>query len=70
MVGPESSEDSGTRLRPQEAACGVDELIVRAQRLSDRRRPAGGYPLEWLVEASQAGDLTAIAIAALRSDDR
>jgi hypothetical protein len=42
-------------------------LTARAQRLIDAPRPVRGYPLEWHVEASHVGDLTAIAVAALRS---
>jgi hypothetical protein len=30
-------------------------------------RPAGGYPIEWHVEAAHVGDLTAIATLALRT---
>jgi hypothetical protein len=42
-------------------------LIVRVQELLDMPRPVGGYPMEWYLEASQVGDLTAIATVALRS---
>jgi hypothetical protein len=45
----------------------VQELIGRAQRLADAPRPEGGHPLAWHVEASHVGDLTAIAVAALRA---
>jgi hypothetical protein len=45
----------------------VQELIARAQRLADTPLPAGGYPLAWHVEALHVGDLSAIAVAALRT---
>jgi hypothetical protein len=45
----------------------VEDLIARGQRLVDSPRPAGGYPLGWHVEALHVGDLTAIAVAALRA---
>jgi hypothetical protein len=45
----------------------VQGLTARAQRLIDLPRPVGGYSLEWHVEALHVGDLTAIAVAALRS---
>ncbi len=44
----------------------VQDVIARAQRLVDVPRPATGYPLAWHVEASNIGDLKAIAVAALR----
>jgi hypothetical protein len=44
----------------------VDDIVDRAQRLIDSPRPYDGYPLEWHYEALNVGDLTAIAIAALR----
>jgi hypothetical protein len=47
----------------------VQNLMARAQRLLDSPRPVGGYPLEWHVEALHVGDLTAIAVAALRASD-
>jgi hypothetical protein len=37
------------------------------QRLIDSPRPYDGYPLEWHVEALNVGDLTAIAMFALRA---
>lgn len=43
------------------------ELIARVQRLMDTRRPAGGYPLEHIVEAYYLGDISAIAALSLRS---
>lgn len=46
---------------------GAKELIARAQALVDTPRPVDGYPLEWLIEASHVGDLTAVATAALRA---
>jgi hypothetical protein len=33
-------------------------------------RPVDGYPLEWFVEASQLGDVTALAMISLRSGER
>ena len=45
----------------------AEELIERAQRLSDTPRPPGGHSLEWCVEAKHVGDLNAIAIASLRA---
>jgi hypothetical protein len=50
--------------RPQ--GPGAEELIARAQRLVDTPRPPDGYSLEWCAEAKHVGDLTAIAITALR----
>jgi hypothetical protein len=49
--------------------CGVRDLVGRAQRLVDSPRPVGGYPLAWHVEALHVGDLTAIAVAALRASE-
>lgn len=46
----------------------VQEVIARAQRLSESPRPVGGYSLQWYVEASLIGDMTAITAAALRSE--
>lgn len=46
---------------------GAKELIARAQQLADTPRPISEFPLEWLIEASHVGDLTAVAIAALRA---
>ncbi len=45
----------------------VQDVTARAQRLIDTPRPAGGHLLDWHVEAMHVGDLTAIAITALRS---
>jgi hypothetical protein len=45
----------------------VDDVVARAQRLIDSPQPYDGYPLEWHFEALNVGDLTAIAIAALRA---
>jgi hypothetical protein len=47
----------------------VDDVLARAQRLIESPRPYDGYPLEWHVEALNVGDLTAIAIAALRASN-
>jgi len=44
----------------------AQDLTARSQRLIDSPRPPGGYPLVWHIEALNVGDLTAIAIAALR----
>lgn len=57
-----SDSPSGTGGPPH----GVPEVIVRVQRLIDSPRPVGGYSMAWHVEALGAGDLTAIAVAALR----
>lgn len=46
--------------------CTAEDIIARAQRLIEAPRPAGGHPLAWYVEASNVGDLTTIAVAALR----
>jgi hypothetical protein len=46
---------------------GVEDVLARAERLIDSPRPYDGYPLEWHVEALNVGDLTAIAIVALRA---
>ena len=48
----------------------ADDVVDRAQRLIDSPRPDDGYPLEWHFEALNVGDLTAIAIAALRTSTR
>jgi hypothetical protein len=53
----------------QGAPRSVQDLTARAQRLIDLPRPVGGYPLEWHIEALHVGDLTAIAMAGLRSPD-
>jgi hypothetical protein len=44
----------------------ADDVVARAQRLIDAVEPYDGYPLEWYFEARNVGDLTAIAVAALR----
>jgi hypothetical protein len=59
---------SGSQPGAQGSACSADELIARVHRLLDMPRPVGGYPLEWLVEASHVGDLTAIATVTLLSE--
>jgi hypothetical protein len=46
-----------------------EHIIDRAQRLVDSPQPYDGYPLEWHYEALNVGDLTAIAMAALRTPD-
>jgi hypothetical protein len=45
----------------------VADVLARAERLIDAPRPYDGYPLEWHVEAWNVGDLTAIAMVALRA---
>jgi hypothetical protein len=45
----------------------VEDVLTRAERLIDSPRPYDGYPLEWHVEALNVGDLTAIAMFALRA---
>ena len=45
----------------------VEDVVARAQRLIDTPRPYDGYPLEWQFEALNVGDLTAIAMVALRA---
>jgi len=45
----------------------ADDVVDRAQRLIDSPRPYDGYPLEWYFEALNVGDLTAVAIVALRA---
>ena len=67
MPSSESCGREGTSARGQ-GADGAEGLIGRVRRLAETPRPAGGYPLEWLVEASHLGDLTAIASLALRSE--
>jgi hypothetical protein len=47
--------------------CAVQDVVARAQRLVDSPRPVDGYPLAWHIEASHVGDLTAIAVAAVRA---
>ena len=44
----------------------VEDVVLRAQRLIDSPKPYDGYPLEWHFEALNVGDLTAIAMVALR----
>jgi hypothetical protein len=53
--------------RPQGPS--AEELIARVERLVDTPRPPDGYPLEWCVEAKHIGDLSAIAITAIRDAD-
>jgi hypothetical protein len=48
------------------SSCTAEDLIARAQHLIDVPEPYDGYPLPWHVEASNVGDLTVIAAAALR----
>jgi hypothetical protein len=38
----------------------VGALLAGVQRLIDSR-PAGGYPIEWCIQAEHLGDMTAIA---------
>jgi hypothetical protein len=45
----------------------AEDVVARAQRLIDSPRPYDGYPLEWHFEALNVGDLTAIAMVALRT---
>jgi hypothetical protein len=47
----------------------VHDVMARVQRLSETPRPDGGYPLATYVEAYFLGDMTAIAAAAIRSED-
>jgi hypothetical protein len=42
------------------------DVVARAQRLIDSPRPYDGFPLDWHYEALNVGDLTAIAMVALR----
>jgi hypothetical protein len=63
-----SQSDLPGRLGVQGASPVVQEVIARAQRLSESPRPVGGYSLQWYVEASLIGDMTAITAAALRSE--
>ena len=58
---------SGVPTGAQGSVPSVQELMARVQGLVDTPRPARGYPLDWYVEALHVGDLTAIAVAALRS---
>jgi hypothetical protein len=46
----------------------VKELLARAQELVDAKPAEAGHPLEWAVPAYYLGDMTALAIASLRSD--
>lgn len=45
----------------------VEDVVARVERLIDSPRPYDGYPLEWHFEALNVGDLTAIAMVALRA---
>jgi hypothetical protein len=45
----------------------AEDVVARAQRLIDSAEPYDGYPLEWHYEALNVGDLSAIAMAALRA---
>ena len=45
----------------------AEDVIARTRRLIDSRRPYDGYPLEWHFEALNVGDLTTIAMVALRA---
>jgi len=47
----------------------MEDVVARAQRLIDSPRPYDGYPFEWHFEALNVGDLTAIAIVAIRAAD-
>lgn len=60
-VGSDAPTEGGGALRS------VEDVLARAERLIDSPRPYDGYPLEWHVEAWNVGDLTAIAMVALRA---
>jgi hypothetical protein len=64
VAGPNRRFRKWALWRPQ--GPDAEELIARAQRLVDTPRPPEGYSLEWCVEAKHVGDLTAIAVTALR----
>jgi hypothetical protein len=64
VAGPNHRFRKWALWRPQDPD--AKELIARAQRLADTPRPPEGYPLDWCVEAKHVGDLTAIAVTALR----
>ena len=67
MSNAEASGCCGAPPRAEALDGDAKQLLARVQRLTEMPRPAGGYPQEWLVEASYMGDLTAIATLALRS---
>jgi len=46
----------------------AEDLLARAQELVDAEPAEAGHPLEWAVPAYYLGDMTALAIASLRSD--
>jgi len=61
---PESAPCTGDSQGPLRT---VQQVIARAQRLSETPRPEGGYALTWYVEASLLGDITAISATAIHS---
>ncbi len=67
MSDSEPCGGESTRLGAQGCARSTKQLIDRVQTLAEMPRPAGGYPLEWVVEAFYAGDSTAITTLAIRS---
>ena len=70
MFKKESRNGRGIPSGVRRSGSFAQEMIDRAQDLADTPRPVQGYPLEWLVEAKHVGDMTAIAILALRSSSR
>jgi len=46
----------------------VKDLLARVQGLVDAAPAEAGHPLEWAVPAYHLGDMSALAIASLRSD--
>ena len=47
----------------------ADEVVARLQELVDARPAESGYPLEWAVPAYFLGDMNALAVLSLRSED-
>ena len=50
----------------ESAAPSAKDLIAKVQELADKPA-ADGHPLEWAVPAHYLGDMSALAIATLRS---
>jgi hypothetical protein len=65
----DSRVDGGAPTGDGEPLRSAEDVVAHAQRLIDSPRPYDGYPLEWHFEALNVGDLTAIAMVALRTSD-